>query len=142
MHQAHQPFPPYTASYASSFDGVVNSALRVAMSTAVVERRAWQIVALVALTLALPCAARADDGLRCGNRIVSVGEREYSVEKKCGAPTRAQRWVDYRDDGSPNLRTVLIDVWTYDFGPTQFIRILTFENEILQNVETGDYGTP
>lgn len=112
------------------------------MSTAVVERRAWQIVALAALMFSLPCAARGDDGLRCGARLVSAGDREYSVRKKCGAPTSAQRWVDYRDDGTANGRTVLVDVWTYDFGPTQFIRILTFENEILRNVEAGDYGTP
>ena len=37
-------------------------------------------------------------------------------------------------------KTVVIDTWTYDFGPNSFVRTLTFENGVLTNVEVGGYG--
>jgi hypothetical protein len=38
------------------------------------------------------------------------------------------------------VEEVVIEEWTYNFGPTRFIRYLTFENEKLVNIVTGDYG--
>jgi hypothetical protein len=35
---------------------------------------------------------------------------------------------------------VTIEEWIYNFGPTQFMRILRFENNKLIEIETGDYG--
>jgi len=37
--------------------------------------------------------------------------------------------------------TVAIDEWTYDFGPTRFVRYLTFEQSRLISVTEGDYGS-
>jgi hypothetical protein len=35
---------------------------------------------------------------------------------------------------------VTVEQWIYDLGRTQFTRILTFENNRLARIETGDYG--
>jgi hypothetical protein len=33
-----------------------------------------------------------------------------------------------------------IEEWVYNFGPTQFLRYLIFENGVLVEIETGAYG--
>ena len=35
---------------------------------------------------------------------------------------------------------VWIETWTYDPGPTQFIRYLHFEDDVLMNITTGRRG--
>jgi hypothetical protein len=83
--------------------------------------------------------ARADDSWRCGDRIVTVGESWTEVLEKCGQPTSVKRrWESSRPRGRPLRRPV--DDWTYDRGPNEFVRILTFADGILRSVETGDYG--
>ena len=36
---------------------------------------------------------------------------------------------------------VQIDEWTYDFGSTQFVRYVTFEDGRLLRIDTGHYGS-
>jgi hypothetical protein len=36
---------------------------------------------------------------------------------------------------------VLIDEWTYDFGPHRFIQYLTFEDGTLLSIEAGGRGS-
>jgi hypothetical protein len=95
--------------------------------------------AVIVLVVLLASKAFADDGLRCGQRLVSGGELEDSVAAKCGAPTRATRYVESCDDSSA-CNFVVVDLWTYDRGPTEFVRTLRFENAILCHVFVGDYG--
>ena len=99
-------------------------------------RRAWMLAAL----LFVGRAAWADDGLRCGPRLVSTGETEGQVAEKCGPPTEVRRrYASSRVRGA--FLHVVIDVWTYDFGPLEFIRILSFEDGVLKYVEVGGYGS-
>jgi len=35
---------------------------------------------------------------------------------------------------------ITIEEWEYNFGATQFIRYLRFENGRLREITTGDYG--
>jgi hypothetical protein len=99
-------------------------------------RCAWMLAAL----LLVGRAAWADDGLRCGTRLVSSGETEGQVAEKCGPPTEARRrYASGRVRGA--FAQVVIDVWTYDLGPLEFIRILTFEDGVLRYVEVGGYGS-
>lgn len=108
--------------------------------------------------------AGAADTLRCGSRIVTIGETRAAVRAKCGEPTsvevryekRIQRDF-YRDlfppRGTERLRErekyrdplfvevyVEIEEWTYNLGPTSFVRYLTFENGRLVDIAMGDYG--
>ncbi|MHC1725562.1 MAG: DUF2845 domain-containing protein [Syntrophobacteraceae bacterium] len=87
-----------------------------------------------------------------------VGDAMGQVLRYCGQPS----WVDqteetrqcvrynslFLDDGRRRWVTgsylapcvVQIEEWTYNFGPTRFVRILTFEDRILVNIRTGSYG--
>ncbi len=85
----------------------------------------------LALAVCLPSAAAADDGLRCGQRLVSVGEREPAVLAKCGPPAAAEEYVHCH---------VVIHVWTYDRGPSELVRTLEFVDGVLRRVEAGDFG--
>jgi hypothetical protein len=98
----------------------------------------WPIV-LGSWVLAFAPCARADDGLRCGEWLVSVGATQTEALKKCGPPSQARRRVErYRT--RYGTRQALIEEWTYDRGPGEFIRTLTFEDQILKRVDTGEYG--
>jgi hypothetical protein len=90
-------------------------------------------VLLRSLLLAAP--AFADDGMRCGEWLVAAGMREYEVAAKCGPPTAADR-----REVSRRCRTVILDLWTYDRGPRDFIRTLVFEDDVLRYVDVGGYG--
>ena len=96
---------------------------------------------VVSLVLgSVPAVARADDGLRCGQWLVTAGAREPEVAQKCGAPTFAathQRCHDTRYGRA----CVPVDLWTYDRGPYEFVRTLEFEWDVLQRVHVGNYGT-
>ena len=78
-----------------------------------------------------PTMARADDGMRCGGRLVSVGETAYQVVQKCGAPADVRQARHHRQAA---------EMWVYDWGQRDFIRVLTFVGGILTLVEVGDYG--
>src|SRR5256885_14564839 len=88
----------------------------------------------LALLIAFAAPAQADD-FRCGQRLVSVGETTGEVALKCGPPTAADRRVETGRARGGGCRSTVIDTWTYDRGPTSFIRILTFVDGKLERVE-------
>ena len=97
--------------------------------------------ALVMLFVVVSSAsARADDGLRCGEWLVTAGAAKAEVTARCGAPTRTetQQRVSRTRYGT---RRCTIDLWTYDRGPSEFVRTLAFENDMLVDVAVGDYGS-
>lgn len=122
------------------------------------------VVMLLITEVAVTAPAESASTLRCGNRIVSLGESRYSVRAKCGPPSqkdvRFEKRIardNYRDlfpsqrNGArreaENYRDPLfveeyieIEEWTYNLGATNFIRYLYFENGKLVQIETGDYG--
>lgn len=114
--------------------------------------------ALVAFGVALAAGDAAADGMRCNNRLVSKGDATYAVRSRCGEPNDATRRVETRTerrrvrvpcgpagglcDRVQEVSTdVVIDEWTYDFGPQQFVRYLTFVDGKLYDIATGSYGT-
>jgi hypothetical protein len=107
-----------------------------------------------------PVATAYADGMRCGTRLVSDGDSLYEVRERCGDPEAARQRTELRTvrqyiDGPcfqdrgvlrcgqvvERVIEVVIDEWTYDFGPHQLIRHLTFEQGRLLRVGTGSYGT-
>jgi len=100
----------------------------------------------------------SDDSFRCDSKIISLGTRKFEVLAKCGEPSyrdfRIEKRVkrDFFRDLTPKnererLREPLfveepveVEEWVYNFGSTQFLRYLRFENGILVDIETGDYG--
>ncbi len=94
----------------------------------------WLIVLLT-----LSGVARADDGLRCGEWLVEKGASQAVVVAKCGTPTRA----DTRQEHARTRygwRSCTIDSWTYDRGPSDFVRTLEFKDGVLATVDVGNYG--
>ena len=87
--------------------------------------------------------------LRCHGEVVDIGDHKIEVLQKCGEP----EYVDerYGAKGSrlhhprrtldiEEYEEVLIEEWTYNFGPRKFMRILIFENGILKKIEKLGYG--
>ncbi len=121
----------------------------------------WLYGALAGLGLMLGSEQALADGMHCGNRIISSGDSLYEVKSRCGPPQDADRRVETRTErrrvrapcahrrgtGARCEREleysveVVIDEWTYDFGPRRFVRYLTFVDGKLARVETGSYGT-
>ena len=113
-------------------------------------------VLVVVLLWLAPVESRADDGFRCGNgRLVSVGDGMKQVRDRCGEPDyvttrterRAIRHRYTRRVGNAEESIVEeqeievpLDEWTYDLGPSAFIRYVTFESGRVISIGTGDYG--
>ncbi|MBL8199431.1 MAG: DUF2845 domain-containing protein [Chromatiales bacterium] len=115
----------------------------------------------VALSL-LALAATPALAFRCGNRIVSEGDHYSKVLKICGEPTGVQERVIYREgvtrprfrvDGPNGLRydeevlqydrsyvEVLVEEWTYNFGPSRLMQLVRFENGFVVEVDQLGYG--
>ena len=112
-------------------------------------RRPWPLAAavLVGTLLLAPRFSGAwpvGSSFRCGARLVGTGQTVDDVYALCGDPTeRAARTELVTFRVTPDLavtRPVLVDVWTYDRGPQQFVRFLTFRDGVLVDVDEGSYG--
>lgn len=116
------------------------------------------LISLLAILLIVPMGQPAASELRCGSRLVSIGDYRYDVLRKCGDPANIETWEEVRIrrglllsfpvtlEQELFLRSplskewVTIEEWEYNFGGTQFIRYLRFENGRLRRITTGDYG--
>lgn len=90
-------------------------------------------------------AEAAESGtLRCGNRLVSMGDNKAEVLIKCGAPAWKDAWTEklINNVNTPGELRVNIDRerWVYNFGHHSFLRFLLFRNGRLVKITTGDYG--
>lgn len=109
-------------------------------------RLAW-LLSLVAAGWLLSASAQAD-AMRCGRQLVRDDSTLSEVLQTCGAPTTRTRRVEHQlhsvlgKDGQIVTYTedVVVDELSYDFGPTQFVYLLSFENEKMVRMRTGDYG--
>lgn len=87
-------------------------------------------------------------GLRCEHKLISVGDHASKLLRYCGKPDsvrsrRAQRalvgnvgqalFPAFAED-------LLIEEWTYNFGPNKLMRIVRLENGIVADIERLGYG--
>ena len=126
-----------------------NSVLTASRASAIRSgmRRLLLLAALVfvASTLLAPCAAEAGrGGMRCGNRLVSGGERTDEVFRRCGEPSFRDFSTEYVSiQTSPGVffsKEVPIETWTYNRGPREFVRYLKFRDGRLVRISEGSYG--
>lgn len=118
------------------------------------------ITCLGASALGLAPSASAWESMRCGTRLIDVGDPLYKVKALCGDPDQEDQRVEYRSERVRvrtvcrpsggrqvcqdiyNERTVEVPIHrlTYDFGRNRFVHYLHFEFSRLVYVESGDYG--
>jgi hypothetical protein len=134
------PFPPVQrtfkrTAYARDF-GVARSAH--------MKGRGARTVLAVALALALVSPAHA---FRCGNRIITRGDHADKILKFCGEPMSVQTRLTQRGFVTrygqyyPNLiEEVIVEEWTYNFGPHQLMRIVRLENGLVADIKYLGYG--
>jgi hypothetical protein len=103
------------------------------------------------LVLLGPLAARAEDTLRCGSRLVSIGDGKDKVRSLCGEPTSISfagmigrpgyddRPYDYWYF-PPAWVELPVEVWTYNLGPTRLLRKLRFVGDELDRITTEGHG--
>lgn len=103
-------------------------------------------VAATLAALAAPAAAHADS-LRCTGGLVSVGDARLDLLARCGPPTLRDRRVDERwtvagTEGAAVGRkvSVVVEEWSYDFGPNAFTCLVRLENGRIVAMERGSYG--
>jgi hypothetical protein len=98
------------------------------------------IASLLAFIVLIYAAPSQAETLRCGSKLITVGETKSQILAKCGepdfvenveAPVRA-RGLDGRVVvvGSTNQ-----EVWTYKRAPGKFPAVLTFEGITLRSIE-------
>ncbi len=101
------------------------------------------VAAVVAGTVTLAVAQP------CHGKIISVGDSKWEVQDACGEPSQIEEATDVLlQSAYDNLRHVYVQIpvyvtksiWTYNFGPTSLIYILTFRENKLDKIETGGYG--
>ncbi|MGI9343406.1 MAG: DUF2845 domain-containing protein [Gammaproteobacteria bacterium] len=114
------------------------------------------IIACGILLMADPAFA-----LRCGNKLVNKGSPQVKVLKYCGEPEAVQvrsmirggfpRHQLRRRVGNTEIERellftdrayveVVVEEWTYNFGPRRLMRIIRFENGIVTSIRQVGYG--
>ncbi|NOY72350.1 MAG: DUF2845 domain-containing protein [Gammaproteobacteria bacterium] len=79
----------------------------------------------------------------CRPEELELRHSKSEIMFKCGTPYFKDTREEYRVDnvkGSKQRTTITVDEWTYNFGPTRFLRILTFENGKLVKIRQGERG--
>jgi hypothetical protein len=102
---------------------------------------------MLGVLVAGPVAAET---LRCGDDLITEGDPMARVLRLCGEPVDVQRAVELREPtywiggrlvrAAAGWREVPIETWTYNFGPSRFMRRLRFEAGAVVSIETLGYG--
>lgn len=94
----------------------------------------------VLLVLASPAAL----AMRCGNRVVVDGARDFQVRERCGEPFWSESWLGVdivgRDSPLERQREVQWSVWYYNFGTRALMQRLVFRDGNLERSDTLGYG--
>ncbi len=80
---------------------------------------------------------------RCNFNNLSLGTTSAEVRTMCGKPDSQEQHfetVTEKIAGGRRQVSVSVDEWTFNLGPTQFMRILTFHNGQLVDISTGERG--
>ncbi len=100
-----------------------------------------------AVILALGCLTLLSSpafALRCGSDLVGEGDIAALVLQRCGEPVHRQSWQKELREGvgssRETRRSVEVEEWTYNFGPSDFVYLLTFENGTLAAIRSTGRG--
>lgn len=106
-------------------------------------RRALLPVVFFILLLFISQSAHA---FTCNGGVISPGNTKFEIISKCGEPalkdSHEEKLTERLDETTKIKTTVIVEEWTYNFGPQSFLRILEFRNGKLAEIRTGGYGYP
>ena len=90
-------------------------------------------------------AFASEDSLMCSDGIVSLGDVASDLIKKCGQPTytsqHEQKIVSGDEStGDRVITTIIIDDWTFNFGPGRFQYRILLKNGRVCQIESLGYG--
>jgi hypothetical protein len=129
--------------------------------------RATRIAFILTVTLSFLTLTNAHaTSLRCGVRLITIGDYKARVLAECGDPDHVEVWEEERvygfryhpsyygiydnyEYGGPDYeygkpyrikKLVIVEEWTYNHGPGRFMDHLRLENGIVRRITSGDYG--
>lgn len=98
-------------------------------------RNAITRVALVLGVTALAGVAQADT-LRCGSQLISVGDRMFEVQQKCGQPV-SQEIIGYKETVNHYRQVDQVQVQEWIYGPSNgMYQYLRFEGGRLVRIDS------
>jgi Protein of unknown function (DUF2845) len=107
-----------------------------------------RLVLLLLVTMA--GGAVQADSFQCGSTLVGTGDTRDQVVAKCGNPSDIERttafvqsvaWVNGVPVSAGNsLIEVPVELWLYNFGPSQLMRRVRFESGRVVMIEILGYG--
>ena len=119
------------------------------------------LAGVLPLAIALPAYA---EGMRCGTHLISRGDTQERVLQYCGEPVDRREqmslqkgvYIDQRSGLRVNghdsvsigqgyylpygYTEVIREEWVYNFGPNRLMRQVTFENGVVEDIATTEYG--
>lgn len=120
---------------------------------------------LITVLLTATAVGSYAHAFRCGQELVPDKATFYQVRRICGDPVDVQQWIESRVASAPAydqrplsqrhhlsnppqtsipvipiVIPINVEEWTYDFGPTQFIRVFRFENGRLRDIRMLEKG--
>jgi hypothetical protein len=97
--------------------------------------------------LARPAKAEPAPRALCDHAALRVGVSTFDVVIACGEPAWKEARVEATLGGfegetelAPSSIPVTVEIWTYDFGPSAFVRFLEFVDGTLTRIDLGTYG--
>lgn len=86
--------------------------------------------------------------MRCGTRLISPGDHETRLLEFCGEPMAIESRYGrrlYRGDAHRGFipgffEEVVIEDWTYNFGPTRLMRVVRIEGGYVAEITQLGYG--
>ncbi len=87
------------------------------------------------------------ESMRCGSKLVMIGDTKVDVLSKCGKPATKEKLVrtssvkKSKRGSSTETRSRTDDQWVYNLGPQDFIYTLTFDGAALKEIGRGGRGT-
>ncbi len=93
---------------------------------------------LIAVLALLWSASAFGLEMRCNGSLVQAGDSQSTVLHKCGVPNYRYLNPHYL---APGVNVVIDDqVWYYDRGRNDLIKVLHFNQDVLEKITTAGYG--
>lgn len=91
---------------------------------------------MLGLTATAAVAHAATDTLRCGSQLISVGDRMFEVQQKCGQPV-SQDIVGYKETVNHFRQVDQVQVQEWIYGPNNgMYQYLRFEGGRLVRIDS------